>query len=450
VPVLPFLVLAALPMIDRMRKYPVWALVGGLLLAYSLWVQLSGVALTWSEYPRALPPEAAGLIEWPPGMNDLRYLRWTIIPQLWRTIPLDVAWLIIEMPGVLLAFASLALGALGALVAALRRSARRLRSALIFPALLVVMLGVGLHLLYANDPRYLSRDETLYAMLPVLEAETTPDDVILLSSPRYEPFFSNSGKLNGSGRVIALPLQPGEQPSPEQEPEVRSDNPIALLTTDTIRLIYNLAATRERLWLLVNAGPALPWSVRPVERFMSEHYFQVGSPIETGAATRLIEFSTISAPDRFAFRSPEYASELGFGDHVRLTGFDLPAGTVYRAGEALALSSDWITDAPLDANYSIGMYLRTAEGAEVAQVDAQPGAGFYPTSQWQVGVRVRDNRAFRLPEDLAAGDYQLWVKLYDFSPGGTVQDLPVTSGERIDASIGVLPVTIQISEDSIQ
>ena len=45
---------------------------------------------------------------------------------------------------------------------------------LILPVLLIVLVGVGLTLLYANDPRYLSGDDTLYAMLPILEAETNP------------------------------------------------------------------------------------------------------------------------------------------------------------------------------------------------------------------------------------------------------------------------------------
>ncbi|MEP7292058.1 MAG: hypothetical protein ABI835_09750, partial [Chloroflexota bacterium] len=182
-----------------------------------------------------------------------------------------------------------------------------------------------------------------------------------------------------------------------------------------------------------------------VERFLSSHYYPVGEPIETGPLTRLLQFSSTSAPDQFAFRSPEHLTDLVFGDHIRLTGFDLPEGMDYQPGAALAVTTVWTTAAPLEGNYSIGLYLRDANGAEVAQVDAQPGAGFYPTSQWQVGVPVWDNRAIRLPEQLAAGTYQLWIKLYDFgADGATARDLPVTAGERIDSSIGVLPVVIRI------
>ncbi|MFN8447297.1 MAG: hypothetical protein U0521_01525 [Anaerolineae bacterium] len=440
IPVLPFLMIGALPVFERIGRQPLWTVIGAALLVYGIWVQLSGVTLDWSAYPAALPPEANGLIEWGGGLNDPRYLRWVIVPQLWATTPLDIAWTVVNAPGMMLAFAALALAAGTWLVRSLKR--RISRRVFILPALLIVLIGVGLRLLYADDPRYLSGDDALYAMLPIIEAETDPGDVVLLSSPRYESFFDNSGKLSGAGRVITLPFQPGEQPSPEQEPQIRSDNPMALLTKDTIQLIYNLAATRARLWLLVNGGPDLPWDVRPVERFMDAHYYPI-RVLETSPQARLIEYSTISAPDRFAYRDPEHLTDLAFGGHIRLVGFDLPGGTYYTSGGVLAVSTYWKTDAPLDPNYSIGLYLRDASGAPVAQVDGEPDGAFAPTSGWQVGVPVWDNRAIRLPADLAPGTYQLWIKPTIFAPDGSARDLPVTAGEHIDDSVGVL-VTLQV------
>jgi hypothetical protein len=379
------------------------------------------------------------LIEWDVGLNDLRYLRWVIIPALWRAIPLDIAWTVINAPGMMIAFAVLALVSGAALVGSLRRESNKLRTILVFPILLIVVMGFGLHLLYSSDPRYRSSDDTLYAMLPILEAETDPGDIVLLSSPRYEPFFANSGKLNSAGRVIALPLQPGEQSSPAQEPQVRSDNPMVLLTKETTQLLYNLAATHERLWLLVDGGPDLWWSVRPVERFMSSHYYPIRT-IQTGAVTRLIEYSTISAPDILAYREPEHLTDLRFGEHIRLVGFDLPVGAEVQPNGELALSLYWKTSALLAANYTIGLYVRDMNGAPIAQVDGLPGGGFFPTNTWQIGVPVWDNRALRLPP----GEYQLWIKVYDFDAAGAVQDLPVTAGDRIDESIGLLPLVIHV------
>ncbi|MEO8396738.1 MAG: hypothetical protein ABI700_27340, partial [Chloroflexota bacterium] len=443
IPLLPYLILGALPIFERVQTSLRWALLGAALMVYSVWVQLSGVTLDWLVYPSLLPPEAHGLLEWGAGLNELRYLRWVLIPQLWGAIPLDMAWSVIHAEGIMAAFAALAVAAGVLLVRGLRSKALR-RTVLILPVLLILGIGVGEHVLYANDPHYLATDDTLYAVLPILEAETNPSDAILLSSPRYEPFFMASGKLFHAGRVISLEMQPGEQPSPEQQPLVRSDNPMVLLTTGTIQQIYNLAATRDRLWLLADGGPDLPWSVRPVERFMSAHYYPIRT-IQTGTITRLIEYSTISAPDMFAYREPDTPTGLTFSEHIRLMGYDLPDGTEYHPGDVLALTTAWKTDAPLDKNATIGLYLRDANGSAVAQVDAQPGAGFYPTSQWQAGIPIWDNRAIRLPSDLPAGMYQLWVKLYDFNADGSVHDLPVTSGAKMDDSIGILPVQIQVS-----
>ncbi len=447
IPVVPFVMLGALPIFERMRRQRGWAIVGALLLVYGVWIQISGATLAWTVYPDALPPEAHGLLEWGGGLNDLRYLRWVIVPTLWGTIPLDIAWSVIKLPGVMIALGALALAAGMGLVRRLRfrldSVVSRRAVLVVLPLLLIVVTGYGLHAVYSDDPRALSEDNTLYAMLPILETETDAGDVILLSSPRYEPFFANSGKLHDAGRVIALPLQYGEQPSPEEEPLIRSQNPDVLLTKETNQLIINLALTHERLWLLVDGGPDLWWSVRPVERFMSSHYY-VLRVIETGVSTRLIEYSTISAPDAIAYREPEHLTDLAFGDHIRLAGLDILMGVTYHAGDVLALSLYWTTDVPLAAHDTVGLYLRDANGAPIAQVDEEPGNGFFPTSGWQVGVPVRDNHAMRLADDLPPGNYQLWIKLYDFAPDGSVDDLPVTAGEHVDDSIGILPVTIHV------
>ncbi len=441
IPTLPFVMLTTLPILERIRRQPIWATIVTALLIYGVWVQLSGVTLDWNVYSSHLPPEAHGLEEWGGGLNDLRYLRWVITPQLWGSIPLDIAWSVINAPGMMIAFAGLAIVALIGLIGSLRRAASRL--VFLTPLALIVIVGFGLHLLYTTDPRYLSSDTTLFDMLPIMRAQTNSSDIILLSSPRYEPFFINSGKLYDAGRIVTLPLQPGETPSPEAQPQIRSQDPMALLTKETIQIIYNFAGQHERLWLLVNGGPDLTWDVRPVERFMDSHYYPIQT-FQTGSLTRLIEYSTISAPNQFAYREPDNLTDLTFDNHLHLAGYELPSGADYKPGDVVAISTYWQTDTPISDNDTIGLYLRDASGAPVAQVDGQPGGGFYPTSGWQVDVPVWDNRAIRLPADLPAGTYQLWVKVYNFDVSGTVHDLPLTAGQKVADDIGLLPITINV------
>jgi hypothetical protein len=280
--------------------------------------------------------------------------------------------------------------------------------------------------------------------------QTYPGDVVLLSSgihaTSYERFFINYSKVN-TGRIITLPPQPGERPSPEQPPQVISDNADALLSNLTVPLIHGLASTRERLWLLTDSGPFITWSVRPVERFMATRYYPVRefSTDPPDPEVRLLEYLTVSAPDPYGFRGPEALTDLMFGDALQLVGYTLPSGTNYRPGQGLPISLYWQTIAPLDRDYTVAWFLVSESEAVLAQgMDSYPMGGFARTSQWQIGMPVWDNRALWLPPTLLAGSYQLWVKVYKFDDAGVVQDLPVSGEHIINQTIGVLPTAIEV------
>ncbi|MBL8131266.1 MAG: hypothetical protein JNL42_05375 [Anaerolineae bacterium] len=438
VPAIPLVLLSALPVFERAARRPLslWGALVAVLVVYGVWINLSAISLPLESYSAALPPEANGFYDWGAGLNVIDYLRWRIIPTLWNTQPFDLAWAILETPAMFLAYGGLALLALWGM---------RRRSRLLTGALVAAWLALTLHgltLLYAHDPRYQPDNAALDALLPILEAETTRDDVILLSSPRYVPYFQNRGKLLDAGRVIALELQVGERVSESQPALVESDYPPALLTKETSRLVTNLAGTRERLWLVVDGSPDLWWSSRPVEHYLSTLYYPI-RVIQTGPLTRLIEFSTVPAPDPFAFRGTALPTDLRFGAAIRLEGVTLPRGYAYAPGDPLAVSLLWMTDAALDLRASVGVYLRDSSGGSVVQNDSMPLNGFSPTDSWLPGAPYWDHRALRLPADLPAGDYALWVKVYTLGADGVV-DLPVSGSATLDGVIGVLPVTIHV------
>lgn len=439
VPVIPLVLLSALPVFERAARRPLspWGGLVAVLIVYGAWVNLSAVSLPLESYSAALPPEANGLYDWGAGLNVLAYLRWNIIPMLWNTQPFDLAWAILETPAMFLAYGVLALFALWGL----RRRGRLLAGALLFVWLALTLHG--LTLLHGRDPRYQPDSAALDALLPILEAETTRDDVILLSSPRYVPYFQNRGKLFDAGRVIALELQVGERVSESQPARVESDYPPALLTKETNRLLTNLAGTRRRLWLVVDGSPDLWWSSRPVERYLSTYYYPL-RVIQTGPLTRLIEFSMTPASDPFAFRGAVLPTDLRFGAAIRLEGVTLPRGGVYAPGDALPISLLWTTEAALDVRGSIGVYLRDSSGSAVVQSDSMPLNGFSPTDAWIPGAPYWDHRALRLPTDLPAGDYALWVKVYTVGEDGGILDLPAAGAATLDGVIGILPVTVHV------
>jgi hypothetical protein len=161
----------------------------------------------------------------------------------------------------------------------------------------------------------------------------------------------------------------------------------------------------------------------------------------------LIEYNTVSAPDPFAYRNPEHSTQLRFGEHIRLLGVDLPGGMVYTPGAVLPVSLYWQSSTALDVNYTVAVQVVDAGGRVVASgMDSQPGGGFAPTSTWQQGSAIWDNRAVVLPDDLPSGDYSLWMTLYTIGQDGTVQPLPVAGGETAqEARVGVLPVSIRVA-----
>ncbi len=444
VPILPVVMLGALPILERIANRSRWRNFAILLTLYAVWVQLSGVALDWTYYLRHLPPEAGGVAEWGGGLNVVEYLRWVIVPQIWGQYPLDFAWLSADL--YLWALALLACFIIFiSLLIAIHRTARTYILRWVVGLVVIVFSGVliiGLMALSINDERYLANNQTLHDMLPILEEQTNANDVILLSTSQYTSFFLNYGKLFDSGRVITLPLQLGETVNPELPAPVTAVLSDALITPQTAAFINNLAATRERIWLLVNGGPDLGWMTRPVERYLSEHFYPV-QVISTGPLTRLIEYRTVRATDTLTAQQATYPSTLMYGDTLRLSGFDLPMGDIYRAGDVIPVTLHWELEQLTDQNYTVALFLRAADGFAITQNDWQPNGGFGYTSVWQLNRAYLDHRGLRLPAELPAGAYQLWVKVYIYTPSGPV-DLTVDGETTLEGEIGVLPITLYV------
>ena len=452
VPVVPYLMLATVPLIDRLTgsRPPRW-LTGAfaLLMLASLWVQFSGVSLQWGDYLTGLP-ERAQTIEWHGGLNEIEFLRPVVIPQLWGKVPFDVIWARIDL--LLWPVSFMLLAAIAGLVLPWLLGwqthvvARRgLLTTLLLPVSFVALTFVLLQA--ANrDPLYLPDRPGLRPMLDVLRAETGPDDVVLLSNREHERFFDQFGKLDGA-RVIGLGDQPGDQPSELQLPRVVSNNPQVLIDNLALPFLHALAANHDRIWLLENKGPAFDWAVRPVEQLMATHYYPLRllTTEPPDPTVRLLEYATVSAPDPYRYQNPEVLADFTFGETFELVGLTLPLGTQYVGGDVLPVSFMWRGIAPLDADYRIAWFVRDATGAPVVQaMDSRPRGDFERTSTWTPAESHWDNRALVLPEGLAAGEYQLWVKVYRFDETLTAVDLPAKGSEVLDGVIAILPVRVHI------
>ncbi|MBI4320819.1 MAG: hypothetical protein HY675_20190 [Chloroflexi bacterium] len=99
------------------------------------------------------------------------------------------------------------------------------------------------------------------------------------------------------------------------------------------------------------------------------------------------------------------------GNIVALRGFQA-VKTEARPGDTLRLTLFWEALDSTDADYTAFVHLANAAGQPVAQSDGQPAGGRFPTSIWEPGELVPDEREIKLPANLPPGRYQLKAGMY--------------------------------------
>jgi hypothetical protein len=86
-------------------------------------------------------------------------------------------------------------------------------------------------------------------------------------------------------------------------------------------------------------------------------------------------------------------------------------------GDALTVTLYWEAQVPPPVDYTVFLHLAASEGPPHAQDDGQPRDGTYPTSFWDVGEVVTDQRTIHIPADLPTGDYALVAGMYLLETG---------------------------------
>jgi hypothetical protein len=147
-----------------------------------------------------------------------------------------------------------------------------------------------------------------------------------------------------------------------------------------------------------------------------------GTPLSTNfvATTKL-------APINYSLPKVDNARQDRFGDQIELIGYALDRSTA-RPGAQVRLRLYWRAVRQPDRAYTVFAHVRDAAGHIVTQADGQPQAAQYPTSFWDAGEVVIDDRVFDVPLD-ANGTLTVVVGLYEPSSGSR---LPVIGGSAPD------------------
>lgn len=177
------------------------------------------------------------------------------------------------------------------------------------------------------------------------------------------------------------------------------------------RLPVPRATTRQRIWQLSTS--LAQWAALIV---------LIAVLVGTLEARRA---ATVSGVDR-AVKINRLAAPVQMGDRLALLAAELIA-TTYAPGDAIDLTLRWTTQLPSRISYVVVLDLIDEQGRSVAEIEALPMRGLYPTTQWQAGENVVDRYRVIVPATAAPGVYQLTAAIYD---GNTAYLQPTSLGTR--------------------
>ena len=120
----------------------------------------------------------------------------------------------------------------------------------------------------------------------------------------------------------------------------------------------------------------------------------------------------------------QHETDVRFGDHIRLTGYDLHTPEP-QPGSPLDITLYWNATTTPPANYSFFLHLVGADDPRpLAQIDGNPAVPARLTQTWDRPEETLISPRFSLPlpDDLPPGDYRVMLGLYNFETG---ERLPV-------------------------
>lgn len=423
VPIVPVLVVLLLPvMAHLLRSGTHWAARMGaiVLVIVSMGVQLLGVLVSINKHYEVLAAE--GLIVWQEGIWSWQ---WAPIPQHFALLNVqapDVGWHFAPsaslIVGVLLL--SLVMSAVCALWLLVRNSLARWPVAGLMCSVILTLgaLGFGIYDL-RDDPRYVQGGAEALPMIAELHARAEPGDAVFIQPLGLQSIFMN--RFKSPVLTVTLPYAPGENYDPAVDDDMPAQPPEDLLGWGARAMMDWTARHYDRLWLVVNTSPSLPVVLRPTERYLAENYYPV-EEFEFSQFARLIRFHPQRTPSEITMLDDMW----DFGEQIRLTGLELPAGDVFGAGDVVPVSLAWTPNTQPERDYLFSVQISPRDAPPVVQRDGLPQGTFGRTSRWLPGETYHDHHGLQIPADLTPGEYVLQIIVYSFPE---LERLPVRLGD---------------------
>jgi uncharacterized membrane protein len=124
------------------------------------------------------------------------------------------------------------------------------------------------------------------------------------------------------------------------------------------------------------------------------------------------------------------AQSASWTNGAELLGYRI-ADKAVSPGDELDVTLYWRAPQPLDKDYKVFVHV-IKDGQVIAQHDAEPELGGYPTTRWPAGQVVPDRHPIQIPPAAQPGSYSVMVGLYD--PVSGVRAQLAQDGDSIQLS----------------
>lgn len=295
-------------------------------------------------------------------------------------------FLLLATPGyhVLLAAGALALA--GWLARAARRAWLRPLVTVILAGAVLAASAWSLTALY-SDPRTYRDDYR--GIVQYIEATAGPQDAILINAP---------GQVETVGYYYHGPLP--MVPLPLQRP---------IDAEATRAALDELLAKQQRIYAILWAtDESDPEGV--IEGYLDQHAFKTLD--SWFGDVRLAVYAVPEAPPT----APQQATEVTFGESIRLRGYSLGARQV-ASGDIVQLALFWECLQPVREPLKVFTHLVDARGNIIGQRDSEPAGGSRPTLGWAVGETIVDYYGLLVRPGTPPGPHTVRIGLYSAADG---------------------------------
>lgn len=185
---------------------------------------------------------------------------------------------------------------------------------------------------------------------------------------------------------------------------------------------------------LLRAYPTSAW--RPGEAFFNWYDLVIPPEIENGTAPlvlevrnrdqvvqskQLAEIAISGRAHNFERPAMAHSLDLGFGERIKLIGYDLKTDAPMRAGDTIRLKLYWQALGATDKSYTVFVHLLDAQNQVASQLDTMPLAGSAPTTSWLANEIIADEYPIEIKPDAPDGEYTLEIGMYDASTGARLK-----------------------------